>query len=1138
MKRSCTPRGVARLLAVVASLALIPPPRAAAQGGTQAATLAGRVVSESGQPLENANVLINEMRISVATNAQGRYTVVIPAERVRGQTVVLRVRAIGHLAQTKEIALRAGSQTFDFELQKDINRLQEVVVTGVTGATEQRNTTFAVTSLNAEQDLAVKPASALASIAGKVPGASVVGANGRPGTAPQIVLRGAHSINATNRDQGPLIIVDGILLNGNSTDINPEDIESIEVVKGAAGASVYGSRAQNGVISIKTKRAADGAAGLRIEARQEMGADDIQGTYPFPTRTTIMLDETGTRYCVKNSAFPTCSRTLDWDTEVLRINDVQNATVGSSNPLERDFGLSVNPSKTELKGLFEVSQWAKMYNPIDRIKTNQPHLSSTLNLTGRTGATGYYVSFNNFVQSGPVRYEHGYNRQSARANIDQTVGSNLTTALQLGYTRSQQFPDNFGWFGLTREHAAADLLGQDTQGRIFYRPDITSVTGTQTTNNNPLYFANATSGRTDASRFLGSFNTRYSATTWLSFESQTSMDERRRNTVSLRDVGFRSVIVNDAASLGNMSASENNDLSYNLSLSTSATHDFGRSLTSRVDVRYNFEDQESNNVGGSGSTLTLGGLMDLGNATTSLNPSYSRSSQRTDAASVAGTLGFKDRYFFDGSIRRDGSSLFGADQRYHNYYRASLAWLLTDEPWFKGLDYVDQFKLRAAVGTAGARPSFNAQYEVLTLGTGGSITGTTLGNKNLRPENTLETEYGVDAELFHKYGLSITYARDITTDELLLVPLPVSSGFSNQWQNAGTMDGRTWEVSLNVPLVTKRSLVWTSRLNWDQNRTYITRLDVPEYFNTSARFAVGERYGNVYGKQFVTSCSQLPSDFQSRCGDGKEWQKNDQGYVVWVGAGNSYKDGITKNLWQSMTGGCVVNGVVSGSIQGINNCLKAGGTVNTPWGQRQVHWGMITTVRDSNGAEVLRPLGNSAPLWKIGWSHNLQYKRVNVYALIDKTFGNHVYNEDRQWSFGDFMTSDAQQNGKSVEDAKPIGYYWRAAAPESGAGVGGTYSVLGANTISFEDASFVKLREISVAYNIGTLKHLFGDWTLTAVGRNLRTWSGYTGWDPDTGGAGTNGSAGGQIGSGALYSTQSSTYPQTRNFTLTLSSKF
>src|SRR5213075_2587922 len=101
-------------------------------------------------------------------------------------------------------------------------------------------------------------------------------------------------------------------------------------------------------------------------------------------------------------------------------------------------------------------------------------------------------------------------------------------------------PDNFGWFGLTREHSAANLLGTDSQGRIFYRPDITSVTGSQTTNNNPLYFAKATDGRDDISRFLGSLNARYAVTDWLAFESTTSLDERKRNRVSLRDVGFRS----------------------------------------------------------------------------------------------------------------------------------------------------------------------------------------------------------------------------------------------------------------------------------------------------------------------------------------------------------------------------------------------------------------------------------------------------------------------------------------------------------------------------------------------------------------------------------------------------------------------
>ena len=285
-----------------------------------------------------------------------------------------------------------------------------------------------------------------------------------------------------------------------------------------------------------------------------------------------------------------------------------------------------------------------------------------------------------------------------------------------------------------------------------------------------------------------------------------------------------------------------------------------------------------------------------------------------------------------------------------------------------------------------------------------------------------------------------------------------------------------------------------------------------------------------------SASSATPGCAVSRCGAGKEWQPNDQGLIVWVGQGNSYTDGLTKNLWQSMTGGCIVKGVVSGAIQGVKNCLAAGGTLNTPWGQRQVHWGMPTAVRDSNGSEINQLLGNALPLWKIGWSHNIQYKRINAYALLDKTFGNKIYNTDRHWSWGDFMTSDAQQNGKSVQTAKPIGYYWRSAAPEAATGVGGFYDVLGPNNISYEDGSFVKLREMSVSYNVGAIRHVMGNWSITAVGRNLYTWTNYTGWDPDTnagGGGNTN-----QVQSGALLAQQSSSYPQTRNFTLTLSSKF
>jgi hypothetical protein len=288
----------------------------------------------------------------------------------------------------------------------------------------------------------------------------------------------------------------------------------------------------------------------------------------------------------------------------------------------------------------------------------------------------------------------------------------------------------------------------------------------------------------------------------------------------------------------------------------------------------------------------------------------------------------------------------------------------------------------------------------------------------------------------------------------------------------------------------------------------------------------------VYGKRFVQSCDQLPADFAARCGPGKDWQANDEGFIVWVGAGNTYADGITKNLWQAQIGGCMLNGVAVTNITGVKNCLAAGGTPNTPWGQPIVHWGMLQAIRDSSGVERQMLLGNSQPLWKIGWSHNIQYKRLTVYALVDKLFGNHIYNEDRHWSWGDFMTKDEQQDGKSVANAKPIGYYWRAPSPDNAAGVGGFYDVLGANSLTFENASFVKLREISGAYNIGRIPKLAGDWTIAAVGRNLYTWTKYKGWDPEIG------DSGGNANSGAVVGVQAYQYPPTRQFTLTLSSKF
>ena len=228
------------------------PVAAQAQGP---AVITGTVKSEFGDPLENANVYIVELAVSVGTNAAGRYTLTIPAERLRGQVLQLRARSIGYKADAKPITLRAGNQTFDFTLAKDINRLQEVVTTGVTAGTEQKKLAFSVAQVS-EKDMPIPGSNPLSQLQGKVAGANIVSASGRPGTAPAIILRGPQSINASGRGQDPLYIIDGVVSQGGLQDINPQDIENIEVVKGAAASSLYGSRAGNGVIQITTRSGA------------------------------------------------------------------------------------------------------------------------------------------------------------------------------------------------------------------------------------------------------------------------------------------------------------------------------------------------------------------------------------------------------------------------------------------------------------------------------------------------------------------------------------------------------------------------------------------------------------------------------------------------------------------------------------------------------------------------------------------------------------------------------------------------------------------------------------------------------------------------------------------------------------------
>ena len=465
-------------------------------------------------------------------------------------------------------------------------------------------------------------------------------------------------------------------------------------------------------------------------------------------------------------------------------------------------------------------------------------------------------------------------------------------------------------------------------------------------------------------------------------------------------------------------------------------------------------------------------------------------------------LDYKDRYIVDFMGRRDGSSLFGPDQRWHNYYRVSGAYRLSQEPWWF-TDKIQEFKVRGSYGTAGGRPNFLARHETWTV-RDGNVTKNTLGNRNLKPEFAKELEFGIDMAFLDKFTLELTRAESTVEDQLLEVPLPSYAGYTTQWQNAATLETSTWEVSLQGVLIQKRDMNLTFGVNFDRTRQTIADLTVPAYnfgppFQGVDIFRIeeGADYGALFGRRYIKDNTRdlLPRGLSES--ELSQFQVNDDGFVVWVGEGNSWRDGISQQLW------------------GVQADLSNGETFE---------FGLPIVFEDDAGNEQFI-IGSTVPDFNWSFFSNFNWKGFSVYGLLDAQVGGDVYSLTEQWGYGiEARSAQVDQTGKSDETKKPVRYYRE--------------SQQHGNNFAF-DGSFVKLREVSVRYsfNRNQLKGLFGGIlnkvSIGFIGRNLFALDNYDrGTDPEVGVAiqGEGGSAGDQGGSAVVSRYDAFNYPNFRVF--------
>ncbi len=443
------------------------------------------------------------------------------------------------------------------------------------------------------------------------------------------------------------------------------------------------------------------------------------------------------------------------------------------------------------------------------------------------------------------------------------------------------------------------------------------------------------------------------------------------------------------------------------------------------------------------------------------------------------TFDIKDRYILDGLVRRDGSSLFGPQSRWATYYRASAAWRVTQDMHIPG---IDELRLRASYETAGLRPAFNDQYEILAV-TPGGFTKQILGNPLLKPARSGELEVGTNLEFGSgRYTFEYTYAQKKTTDQILLVDLPAVVGFKQQWQNTGALRARTHEVTFAARVINTTGTQLTISIVGDRTRQVITDWTLPErlygFEQMPAAFFLGKGsdLGIMYGNHWIRNVNELYDDPAKAAlrGPGQTWSPdsvmvNEDGYVVRKSAYGTIKERAIKYVY------CKVPG--------------SGGTCSLT-------------------SNITR-IGNANPNFNLSFGLSGTFHRLSVNALLDWSHGGQLYNGTRQWAFQASRDRVQDQAGKPTNAAtcgvvsNPMPSCPQKAAPYYGVGF---YNGLDPDDYFIESGSYAKLKEFAIHYTVGSnqlraigLRGL-SEVRLGFVGRNLFTITKYSGLDPEISG--------------------------------------
>lgn len=751
--------------------------------------ISGVVKDETGEPVIGANVVVKGTTNGTVTDMNGRYSLEVP------EGGVLQISYIGY--NTQEVKVGSGD-VVNVSLREDSEALDEVVVIGY-GTVKKSDLTGAVGSVQMKDVSQVGITSADRALQGQIAGVQVNARTGQPGESMMIRVRGSNSLAGGNE---PLYVIDGMPVEKMNSDINPEDILSMEVLKDASSTAIYGSRGANGVVMITTKRGRTGDTVL--EYNGYVGVSSL--------RKKLDL--------------------LGKDDYIAMVNEVSQ---NDGN------GIAITP---EQAAMLPNNDWQDL-----AYQTALTH-SHQVSVSGGTDKTKLYSSLNYMNQEGIIKGSD-YNRFALRINGDQKLARNLSLNASIAYSYGTQNTansnaDGWGAIAYTAMVMAPIQEIRDADGKY------TNFSGTPWGGTNPVGMAELYKNKTVNSRLLANMSLIYEIIDGLTFRVNAGAEVNAGSSDRYIPIGLSAGGKLD----GDASKSKSNY--YTIINENILTYDkrFNKNHALNLMGGVTFQTYQYNDLGGSGT----GFLRDvyetnnLGVASTPGTPSSGYSDYRMASFLGRANYNLMERYLLTVTARYDGSSKFSKNHKFAFFPSAALAWRLSEENFMQDIDWLSNLKLRASIGQTGNQ-SISPYQTFARLGTSGPIFGdgkdigfglSSMANDDLKWETTTQTDIGVDFGFFsNRLNIGFDYYWKQTRDLLYNATLPPSSGYSSMLRNLGRIDNKGFEISINT-INMKGKVNWTTNLNITSNKSIVKDLGSDVYGNKIQRIDAPIGGGNWF----------------------------------------------------------------------------------------------------------------------------------------------------------------------------------------------------------------------------------------------------------------------------------------------------